>query len=131
MHFICSSQCKFFRAASTRNEADTQFYEPDICFCCSANFVGVKTKLASPPERKTMWCHNNRYRRISCTHHRLLKHADSHIQFIVFLLDGKHEDHANIRASREILTFIRNNETAIFFFCHPDGSLNSFEYLAA
>ena len=55
------------------------------------------------------------YRRIPHTHHRILKHAYRHIQFIIFLFNGQHKDHSYIGACTKIRAIICNHKSFIIF----------------
>src|SRR6056297_1377861 len=78
-----------------------------------------------------MWRGHCWNRGVTHSHHGILEIFDSHIEFIIFLLYGHHEDHSDIRANRKVLSVIGYNQSLVFFFGKINGLVQSVKNISA
>ena len=75
--------------------------------------------------------YDHRYRRETGTGHRVLKLGNHQVDFIKLLISGKHEQHGQVGARREVAPLVANHQSFIGFFRHADGSIDPFNHLGA
>src|ERR1700760_5159948 len=77
-----------------------------------------------------MWRYDHRNGGIPGAHHGLLELADSHVELVIILFDGEHEDQTDVGTGAEIASVTGDHQAFVFIFGNGYRALDAFKHLA-
>jgi hypothetical protein len=113
LQFIAEAQRELLGAAAAGDHAHAEFHEAHVGLGVRHHLVRVQAELGAAAEAELVRCGHHGDAAVAHAHHGVLERADGHVQVLVFLLHGHHEDHAHVGAGAEERAVVVDHEAFV------------------
>src|SRR5690606_20219205 len=107
-----------------------EFHQSHVRFGMELHKVSMHRKLTTTAQRKIERRGYDRDGRVPQPHGGILESLYRHVQLIVILLHGHHENHTDIRAGGEVGSIVTDDQSAEVLFCQIDGLMQPLDDIA-